>query len=402
MARWAFVGMAAVLAADSASAQNLWPNGAKTAAPAAGTATTEKRIVTMRTAGQPERRVEILRSEVLPDGTQFTELKDITTGAVYSIMGPPPGPDPFPVSKTPAATEAKTVQVADAGLPQARPRPNDPLLGVQSPAGQPSTAVAAAARVGQGNVALPKPNKPEVALVNGGMPTTQPIPKSAAAMPKQSAFAKAVFGEWPQAPQQAVPTARVNANTVAVQTTPARVNPPVRPAPTVVATAPRVETPTSPSMAAPSVYSPAPEKVVAAPVIEKPVEVASKPVVMPSLPAKSVEPAAAPVLTQVSATVEEETTSLLQQLANHSLPSGRIAAARALAELPTVSRAEVVQALVAGAENDSVGVVRGNCILVLNAMRYAHPEYVGMLRGWESSDEPAVRHAVRVALSNVR
>jgi hypothetical protein len=199
MARWAFVGMAAVLAADSASAQNLWPNGAKTAAPAAGTATTEKRIVTMRTAGQPERRVEILRSEVLPDGTQFTELKDITTGAVYSIMGPPPGPDPFPVSKTPAATEAKTVQVADAGLPQARPRPNDPLLGVQSPAGQPSTAVAAAARVGQGNVALPKPNKPEVALVNGGMPTTQPIPKSAAAMPKQSAFAKAVFGEWPQA-----------------------------------------------------------------------------------------------------------------------------------------------------------------------------------------------------------
>jgi hypothetical protein len=421
MSRWAFAGLSAAVFVQAALGQSLWPNGAKPAgAPATAARGADKRIVTMRTAGQPDRRVEILRTETLPDGTQFTELKDVASGAVYSIMGPPPGPDPFPTA--PVATVETTPRPApatEAVLPQARPRPADPLLGAQGPLGTKSTSVAAAASVGQPTGTAPKPSKVDVALFGGGMPTTQPTPKPRsvpASAPKQSAFAKAVFGEWPQPAPAAVP--RINPTVVAAKPTPQSVPPreEVRPAPTVMAMAPKsVEPPRSPVMSAPPVYA-TPEKssmtaiapptlekptvAIAAPtLVEKPAEVAaSRPLVVS--PPRVVEPAAS--VTQVSATVEEETTSLLHQLANHTLPSGRIAAARSLAELPTVSRAEVIQALVAAAESDSAGVVRGNCILVLNAMRYAHPEYVEMLRGWETSDEPAVRNAVRMALANIR
>src|SRR5262245_19048121 len=42
-------------------------------------------VVTLLTAGQPERRVHILKCERLPDGKILTEVKDVVTGAVFTI-----------------------------------------------------------------------------------------------------------------------------------------------------------------------------------------------------------------------------------------------------------------------------------------------------------------------------
>lgn len=515
MTRWAVAGLTAAILTQPGLGQNLWPAGAKQAAPVAPAAL-EERIVTMRTAGQPDRKVKVLRTETMPDGSQFTELKDVATGAVYSIMGPPPAADPFPTAAPAMAPGEKLVPVNDAALPRAKPRPADPLLGAQANLGTKSTSVAAAASVAKSAPAGPTQSRLAAALFGAGTPAPtpqpapsqqvvkqqpaqpQPVPQkpvqlyAARPEPKQSAFSKALFGEWSQSAPQPLaqrtqppivtvpPRATPPKTVVAAKPTPPAARKPEFAAP-VVAVAARAPEPAPPVMAAPPRSAPAvgvashltlppqpsaPAKpVVAAPVdvvaakptppvepaavakpviVAPPIEVAAavpppaetvavKPVVIPPTdvalapppveppaapkpvveappvlaavtPTKVPEPAveATPTITQVSATVESETVGYVHQLANHPKPSGRIAAAMALSELPTVSRPEVVQALVAGAETDTVGVVRGNCILLLSAMGYAHPEYVAMLKGWEADEEPAVRAAVRIALAKAR
>lgn len=141
-------------------------------------------VYVMKTAGQPERRVQVLKSETQPDGSILTDVKDLGTGTIYTLTNPAflgkpaapampsvgvtaPTPTPAPLPAVPAVVAGaplpapaspaiapgtprplfgqfpnqRTVnttpvkerlvpvdQVTTSGLPQARGRKTDPLL----------------------------------------------------------------------------------------------------------------------------------------------------------------------------------------------------------------------------------------------------------------------------------
>lgn len=57
------------------------------AAPA-GSSASDGPVYVMKTAGQPERRVKVIKSEKLPDGTFLTDVKDLASGVVYTLTNP--------------------------------------------------------------------------------------------------------------------------------------------------------------------------------------------------------------------------------------------------------------------------------------------------------------------------
>ncbi len=167
----------ATLAAGTGFASGQSP---PSAVPAGSTANAGP-VYVMKTAGQPERRVQVVKSESQPDGSILTDVKDLATGTVYTLTNPaflsksvpPPAANPAPVpvpAPTPVATrplapandpkmarplfgQFPNQRVADAvqprerlvpveqvqqnasGLPQAKGRKADPLLaGVAVPA----------------------------------------------------------------------------------------------------------------------------------------------------------------------------------------------------------------------------------------------------------------------------
>src|SRR5687768_13362419 len=84
MKRWLLTGVVASAAWGGAAAgPPARPAAAAPApTPAATDGTTGDGVVVMRTAGQPDRRVKVVRSERMPDGVVLTEVKDLATGQV--------------------------------------------------------------------------------------------------------------------------------------------------------------------------------------------------------------------------------------------------------------------------------------------------------------------------------
>lgn len=90
------------------------------AAPAAATpAATDGPVYVMKTAGQPERRVKVVKSEKLPDGTFLTDVKDLATGVVYTLTNPAVLGTPATTAATAAAPAPKPTAVASNPLPPA-------------------------------------------------------------------------------------------------------------------------------------------------------------------------------------------------------------------------------------------------------------------------------------------
>src|SRR4029079_5345677 len=79
-------------------------------------------IIVLKTAGQPDRQVRVIRSERGPDGKVLTEVKDLTTGDVYTMVDVNTGGD-LDAPKAAGGTDARP-----AGLPHAKDRSADPLL----------------------------------------------------------------------------------------------------------------------------------------------------------------------------------------------------------------------------------------------------------------------------------
>lgn len=136
MTRWLLTGVAATVAwGGSAAAQAPRP-ATPVSPPAARDGAPGGPIIVMKTAGQPDRRVQVIRSERGPDGKVLTEVKDLATGEVYTMTDVNPGGDlDAPAKAAPAKPAAK-----DAGLPRAKDRTADPLLGGRTTSGMPTPA----------------------------------------------------------------------------------------------------------------------------------------------------------------------------------------------------------------------------------------------------------------------
>ncbi|QEL15968.1 HEAT repeat domain-containing protein [Limnoglobus roseus] len=85
------------------------------ATPAGSSPSADGPVYVMKTAGQPERRVKVVKSEKLPDGTYLTDVKDLASGVVYTLTNPavlgipvgntvPAAPKPTPVAANLPAT----------------------------------------------------------------------------------------------------------------------------------------------------------------------------------------------------------------------------------------------------------------------------------------------------------
>ena len=137
MKRWLLTGVAATVAwGGSAAAQAPQP-ATPVSPPAAKDGPPGGPIIVIKTAGQPDRRVQVIRSERGPDGKVLTEVRDLATGDVYSMVDVNPGgtldaPAKPATPATPAWTPVRKPAGgtdSQANLPRAKDRPADPLLG---------------------------------------------------------------------------------------------------------------------------------------------------------------------------------------------------------------------------------------------------------------------------------
>ena len=113
MTRWVWKSTVASVAACAGLAAGQAPRP-----PAA-----DPNVMVIRTAGQPDRRVRVLKSERLPDGKVLTEVKDLDSGEIYTLVdskaggatdGPPAPPAARP-SVPAAPTSAVTASARSCG-----------------------------------------------------------------------------------------------------------------------------------------------------------------------------------------------------------------------------------------------------------------------------------------------
>lgn len=408
----------------------LWAGSAVASTPSyhpGSTANTEN-VVTIRTAGQPDRKLQVLKTERLPDGKYLTEVKDLGTGAIFTIADTKPlssaeSGTPQP-SASPAAPATHPALLAGSALtptnlPQARPRNLDPLL-ANSPASM--------AGASKSNPA-PAP-QPEYPTLIGKLRKSNPSPAAPPATvtpppmspSKQSPVSVALFGAHgtppqPQptlvgrfsAPSNANPVSQTPVNQTAQQSI-------QQPMPTLMGKlfgdrpAPAVAPPVTASKPPASVIRPN-----AVPVMEPIRTVALQPVATPVTETVATT-MPKPVIEQVSLTPEkdpyepnfaivpvkamtmQQIGELVNDLRMHHKPSQRVQAAIALSTSPMAGMVEVRQILAEASYRDPEPVVRAHCIDLLTKMQYDEPNYRKYVEGLVNDDEPAVRRAANSAM----
>lgn len=115
----------ATLAAGTGFASGQSP---PSAVPAGSTANAGP-VYVMKTAGQPERRVQVVKSESQPDGSILTDVKDLATGTVYTLTNPSFLGKSAPPPTVPAAVPAPTPVAARPAVPANDPKMARPLFG---------------------------------------------------------------------------------------------------------------------------------------------------------------------------------------------------------------------------------------------------------------------------------
>lgn len=98
-------------------------------------------VYVMKTAGQPERRVQVVRSEVQPDGSILTDVKDLASGTIYTLNNPAfLGKSPVAAAPAPTAAPVPPPASAPPTLAPGTPRPLFGYFPGQAPQAKPSTA----------------------------------------------------------------------------------------------------------------------------------------------------------------------------------------------------------------------------------------------------------------------
>ncbi len=375
-------------------------------------------VIVLRTAGQPERRVKVVRVTTPAGGEAVADLQDQATGARYTVPArmltakpranaPPARPGPL----------ANRTQWNATGSPTPRPKP----LYAPAPATPQKPLYAAAAPRSPARVApTPKP------------PAPAPVPKVAAASPPPAPKA-----EYPAHPAPVIPPVSA---LKALEAAPAR---PEKPAPQATGArsgrpAVSEQTPSAsaeaaiPRQTARSVTaSPIPMATTALPVArasdrESPHSLTAsatplppaRPLAPPPLltprPAVAV-PAVQPVAlldpvplhlappVPVASTdpMAEEIGPYLRDLFGALRPAVRERAASALAECRYCSRPEVKTQLAKAAADDASPDVRAHCVRMLSRLGYHESRYLDDLAGWAESGAPPVKQAAREALARM-
>ncbi len=395
-------------------------------------------VYVMKTAGQPERRVQVLKSETQPDGSILTDVKDLGTGTVYTLtnpaflgkaapatpsMTPVPAavasaPTQMPAPGTPrplfgqfpnqrmanAATSTAPVQerlvpVEQAtanGLPTARSRKTDPLLAGLATR-MPNEPPNVMAKV----FGDPMKNQPPPRV--GVLPA--PTPTDAAALaprPKASSGVTVVLPTTgpavptpkPEAALAPKPALPVPAPAVAAV-------PPPKPADAAIAI-PAIDASAKPSAATGLFDSQAAPAGVVLPRIAEPAAVPAVPslavpaIAEPSvaIPAPPSEPVAVAIpAPAASSDLPRDVKQMIDDVKTHKRPTFRMENATALAESAYAKHPAAIEALLHAATNDKAGVVRGHCIARLADLGYSDPTYLKLLDAWANDLEPAVQRA---------
>ncbi len=388
-------------------------------------------IFTFRTAGQPERKVKIVRIAPFSDGESLADVEDVASGAKYTIPAKVLMASARTVARVPERVSATPPRPAEsngwpktpksnvkqAGFPTSLPTPM-PAKGTPSPFEQrtitstpkPSATTGTTMLHGLGSALPPMPKPltvtypsydglPVPRLATTDVPLIAPIPDGPI-VPKVPLAPVDPDTLPPMAP----PTsgALILPGAIAEPTVEFPIQPPsLVPGgvnPSLVPEAPTTADPPVPAPVAPALPNPIVE------VVPRPLPIATQPMVrietLPPLPAPvTIVPVG--LMGAAANQMIDETTPLLHDLTQALRPSVRERAATALAEGRYGWRTEVKAELARSAANDPATSVRAHCIQLLSKLGYHDSAYLDQLAGWAESDSVRVREAARAAMAKL-
>lgn len=376
-------------------------------------------VLTIRTSGQPERKVTVLRTERLPDGNILADVRDMATGITYTLTNPSGLKSEvaaprvaMPVPAMLANTRTIAPQTPIATTPVASRPIQSPSRPVFDPTGGPSPSTKIVSFTDVPPAQKPNPN----ARRQSTFPTNETL------VPVDSVTGNSAAQYMPQTrPRYVAPQIGKNATNVpqssanyestsAYGTAPA----PAKKPPSVLGKLfgandakpkpqPRVGV-----LPPPSIITNAGTPVARRAVAELPSAEAPPLAAAAITPVATTEPIAAvvpevseePELTdkQLAAMINE----MVKNIQSHPRPSFRMINASKLAECKAAAQQDVKELFAFAAENDSIGVVRGHCIGLLSKMGHADANYVKNLEAWTTDTEPAVQLAAIAALAKLR
>jgi hypothetical protein len=404
-------GLGLCFAAGTAPGQSLTP--AALANTTATQSTAAGQILVFRTAGQPDRRLQVENVRPLPDGGTLADIKDMDTGELFSVPGSVLAKMNEPPKQKPQ--------------PQVQPEPQHaakPLSGELPPV--------AAAPVANAPSAVPVQSHQQQVLTPL---TAAPTPVTKRATPQyvaesftNDAGQKVI--RYVKQPDTVLPQVQSEPSTP-VSTQPNQTTPATQTA--AIPTAPKTPIATEQARLTQVQWrsSQAPERIRHGQVWHraKPIEPEPQPVTAPPEPSSygtvirgQIPDAPAPQLPQVyleraqysryapsarvrqksiEQLVEEETKDLVYTLTTGLRPSEREAAATGLAECRYASRPEIKRTLARAALADPAVSVRSHCIGLLSKLGYHEPDYVVYLRWCAKSEHPMLQTSAFLALSKL-
>ena len=403
--------------------------------------------LTIKTPGQPDRKVKVLKSTRKPDGTVETEVRDPASGETFTLIDQP--------------GKADTSAPKDQAPPRPRLRLDDPLtpvgggadrriFGASKPAAPSNPVVppgpaAAAATPTAPTDASPDtgkkpglisrifgPKKPAAGPAATAMPSAPAAPPSIAPKPIVTGKAPALSGASSGAePPRVMPSIPVPPAPPTAKGSPARPDPVTPPTPQLFPSGPPVPLASPPPAAVKSptpppatplptipMPIPTPPPVISTPVIPAPMPAPASPAIpaapatpkLPTIPTvpggqpQTIAPPAAPHVVQSAGFAPTEFAAMrdiqphLKALTDEMSPSARLTAATALAQCRHASSDHVKTVLFQAAQADPCPAVRAACIEHLCRLGYFHPPFLDYLKAASTDPDAAVQAAAKAAL----
>ena len=365
----------------------------------------EGEILIVRTAGQPERRLKVLRISTIPDGPALADVKDQESGRTYTLpiialAGALRGSSALPLNSPSAAAVTAT---ATPQMNRYSP-PTDTAMRTETPAAAPTLT-------GVPPVVSSSPPPPAAFQRH---PFVGKLP--AGARPQ---LTHGTVQPWPQMlPAAATPVTSPQSTVRNAAPVPAWQRPAPVPEPrnlqqthhpSEYPTATLSESPAFQRLRQAIQAADKPKPVVAQAYVPTPAPVA---VEMPGEPApvhavsyQQPQPIRAEFSSKLATTLPSqmttEITPFLHDLKNALRPSLREIAATALAEGRYGSRPEVKAVLAQAAMTDPAPSVRAHCIGLLSSLGYHERQYLDYLRAAGYSEAGEVKSAAVAALARL-
>jgi hypothetical protein len=412
--------------------------------------------ITLKFAGQPDKVMTVVKATRKPDGSVETEVKDAKTGEAMTLVDPAPEKEAVKPAAKPAlpplpkpVTTEPAKPVVSSQLPMPLPpgsvAPVKPLLApkpieskVTTFAELPTVAapkVEVKAAVTQPVAAKGEEKRLLPRVFNRDAETPQPAAAAPGSIPpveeKKPGILGRVFGKNKSTPAPAMPATSLPTNPTPAMPARVSVEPPrsgVKPV-TPPSAPGRVE-----SVAPPTAVIPAPPSVPAAPGVEIPAPLPSKPVVTPSIPAPPpvatpsipapppvsvpsiptplppvsvpppqskvvVKPAVQPASHEVAIDpgLPADIQPLAAMLKDSLAPSARITAAKGLAQCRHASSDAVKAVLFHAVKTDPCPAVQAECIERLAKLGYSDPAFLKHVKAACTHSNDEVRTAAKAA-----